>query len=895
MFIVLFAIAVFSIEESRGQFSTLLYEDFEGCTQTPLPSGCGTLMWNTTGSGSPWNTTNGICTIDGTYSLAVGSDVNICEYNVDFGTTSRIAYTQFSTAGYQALTIKFKWQAGGEVGVDFGSLMYSNDGLVWTNASLFQFQGQSVAQSYSSSIPTALNNDSTAFIGFEWNDDANALGAFPGFVIDSLAIFGELLVPADPPAPVTTDTSGCAPLELTWGGLPSMPSNVVWYWQAGACGTDTVLGTDTSLFVTTSGVYYLRAYNTLSQQWSDSCSDISIIITGNSSSNSLSDTICEGDSLLAGGMFQTTTGLYYDTLINSIGCDSIITTSLTVIPTNYVMPSINICPGDSALIYGTYQGVAGTYYDSLTSITGCDSVAITTLFVNPIFDDSVSVSICQGDSVVAGGIFQTTTGIYYDSLTTIMGCDSITTTSLTVNPIYLISSQIDICPGDSVLIYGNLQGAAGVYNDSSITPAGCDSISVTTLTVNLAFDDSIAVAICQGDSIYAAGAFQTTTGIYYDSLTTIMGCDSITTTSLTVNPSYFTASQIDICPGDSVLIYGNLQGATGVYYDSLITTTGCDSIFMTGLTVNPTYFSAPQINICEGDSIFAGGMFQTTNGVYYDSLSTSAGCDSITITSLTVNPTYFSIAQLTICDGDSVLIYGNFQGTTGTYYDSLTSGAGCDSVRATSLTVNSSYLFSSQTSICEGESVLIYGNLQGVAGLYYDSMTTSMGCDSVFITELIVHPLPTPVITPNGNSLVSSSTLGNQWYMGGIIITGAVAQTLPITQSGSYTVVVTDTNGCTATSAPFDFAFVGMEEFAGESQMTIAPNPFSSTTVINFENASRNIFTLKIYDLTGQLVLTRNNIQESQISIDGSSMTRGTYLVELQSNNLTLYGKLMLD
>ena len=41
-------------------------------------------------------------------------------------------------------------------------------------------------------------------------------------------------------------------------------------------------------------------------------------------------TICEGESHFAGGAEQTESGVYFDTFKNSAGCDSTVTTNLTV-------------------------------------------------------------------------------------------------------------------------------------------------------------------------------------------------------------------------------------------------------------------------------------------------------------------------------------------------------------------------------------------------------------------------------------------------------------------------------------------------------------------------------------------------------------------------------------
>ncbi len=71
----------------------------------------------------------------------------------------------------------------------------------------------------------------------------------------------------------------------------------------------------------------------------------------------------------------------------------------------------------------------------------------------------------------------------------------------------------------------------------------------------------------------------------------------------------------------------------------------------------------------------------------------------------------------------------------------------------------------------------------------------------------ICTPPPTPTISGNssfcsgGNVvLTSSASSGNQWYVGGSLISGATGSTYTATTAGNYTVTVT-TNGCSSTSA----------------------------------------------------------------------------------------------
>lgn len=355
--------------------------------------------------------------------------------------------------------------------------------------------------------------------------------------------------------------------------------------------------------------------------------------------------ICIGDSMLIYGYYRSLAGIYYDSLTTVIcGSDSIHSTTLTVSP-NYNISDlpISICDGDSVSIYGEFRNAPGTYYDSLTTFISCDSVHSTVLTVNPTYSYSdPGFAICNGDSTLIYGTYRTNAGTYYNSFTTLVGCDSIYSTVLTLSPTYSINDlPITVCNGDSVSIYGVFRSIAGTYYDSITTVDGCDSAHSTALTVNPIYDTIVTPVICQGDSVQLPGGIYTNaTGIYYDTLPSAQGCDSAITTTLTVKPAYFINTLNDtICDGDSVMIFGTYRKTAGMYYDSVTTINGCDSVKANSLIVNPTYFiNAPDETICEGDSILIFSVYQSTDGTYYDSLSTVNGCDSIIIATLNLNP-----------------------------------------------------------------------------------------------------------------------------------------------------------------------------------------------------------------------------------------------------------------
>ena len=83
-----------------------------------------------------------------------------------------------------------------------------------------------------------------------------------------------------------------------------------------------------------------------------------------------------------------------------------------------------------------------------------------------------------------------------------------------------------------------------------------------------------------GQSVY------TSAGIYTDVFTANNGCDSTVFTTILVFPAYSTTNTINLCALDSVVVGNNIYTATGIYYDSLFTTSLCDSIIITDLMIS---------------------------------------------------------------------------------------------------------------------------------------------------------------------------------------------------------------------------------------------------------------------------------------------------------------------
>lgn len=108
------------------------------------------------------------------------------------------------------------------------------------------------------------------------------------------------------------------------------------------------------------------------------------VLSSQISSINQSVTICFNNDYHIGSSIYNSSGVYTDTLSNASGCDSIVITSLTVLPQNINNNNITICDGSSITIGSSIYSTTGIYTDILVDINGCDSIIITDLSVTDL-------------------------------------------------------------------------------------------------------------------------------------------------------------------------------------------------------------------------------------------------------------------------------------------------------------------------------------------------------------------------------------------------------------------------------------------------------------------------------------------------------------------------------
>lgn len=255
----------------------------------------------------------------------------------------------------------------------------------------------------------------------------------------------------------------------------------------------------------------------------------------------------------------------------------------------------------------------------------------------------------------------------------------------------------------------------------------------------------------------------------------------------------------DICQGDSIKVNNHIYKISGTYFDTLMNSVGCDSIITTKLNVNPKYLKTQQLDLCQGESVKVGNNTYTQTGNYTDSLKTTKNCDSVIVTNLIIHLKQVQSQSITICPGSSYTIGSHTYTQQGTYKDTLKTNFGCDSIVTSNITIAALQTVNKDTSICSDQKLVIGTHIYTTNGIYKDTIKGSAGCDTVLTTHLIVFPKPVVnlgndlTICEGTNAILDAGNLGANYHWN----TNENTQHISVSNTGKYIVTVSK-NNCSA-------------------------------------------------------------------------------------------------
>lgn len=192
------------------------------------------------------------------------------------------------------------------------------------------------------------------------------------------------------------------------------------------------------------------------------------------------------------------------------------------------------CDGSYTSPSGQTYTTAGTYVDTVLSVTGCDSVITIDLSFASSSSSTVQLQDCDSIISPSGNFTILTSGTYHDTLMNAAGCDSVITIDAEVLRTFSTPS-IETCysyvlPSGSDTVF-----FSGTYHDTIPNNAGCDSIMTISVTILGNGTSTLNEETCISYTAPSGSAVYTTSGTYFDTLTASNGCDSIITIFLTID------------------------------------------------------------------------------------------------------------------------------------------------------------------------------------------------------------------------------------------------------------------------------------------------------------------------------------------------------------------------
>ncbi len=359
--------------------------------------------------------------------------------------------------------------------------------------------------------------------------------------------------------------------------------------------------------------------------------------------------------------------------------------TITVNPIYWDTLTTSICANDSILFNGNYYNTAGLYTDSLQTQLGCDSIATLNLTILPIHANNISESIFVGNGYTDNGFsipVQTAEGTVFDTLhlQNQYGCDSLVFLELDVQCINETQNIVDsIFVGES---YNENGFSIPIQNSETTltetlnlhTQYGCDSTVTLTLKVQcirdtIRFEETIFVGQSYNNNGFAVPTQDLKTTITQQlDLQNQYHCDSTVILTLHVACTAADTKQIydTIFVGESYNKYGftiPVQNSEGVVTDvqNLQNQHLCDSIITLTLRVFPVVYKT----ICDSELPF------TLLGVTFDESTISGtyilneGLSSMLALHLIVNTTpQFDIINTdkTVCQtaDNTTIVAGSF-------------------------------------------------------------------------------------------------------------------------------------------------------------------------------------------------------------------------------------------
>ena len=390
----------------------------------------------------------------------------------------------------------------------------------------------------------------------------------------------------------------------------------------------------------------------------------------------------------------------------------------------------------------------GDYDVQLIVTSGAEKdTSYTSLHLVDKVENRISAVICEGEKYTFDGKQYDATGVYRATYKSAGGCDSVVTLDLTVQPVFRTEETASIPQGLSYRWHWKWYRTKGDYTDTLSSVSGCDSITTLHLEVTEQLQEMY-------DTICSRSKY------------TFMGYDyDLPAVDAYKDQQYvdYTLEYRDLenCPvyrmhlaiipqtdGEDVVLYdtimvgsrydffGEVLTVAGTYKTTAEGASGCMLNYTLHLTVLPVPINENYGELCHEDSYTFLDKVYTEAGKYLDTLYSETGIRSIERLTLT-DKRWMTV--LTISDVDYYVLGDKVITQSGTYRDTLTSANGCDSIIELNLKVNHNCQYSDEVvvTMCAGETYTWRNEVRDKAGVYtYKHLNANGDCDTIYLLHL---------------------------------------------------------------------------------------------------------------------------------------------------------------
>jgi hypothetical protein len=408
-------------------------------------------------------------------------------------------------------------------------------------------------------------------------------------------------------------------------------------------------------------------------------------------------------------------------------------------------------------------------------------------------------------------------------------------------------------------------GVSGSYRVIVTNTAGCTATSTPAISVTVLPAPSTTVSIggpltfCSGGSVtLTADTGATLTYQWQNSGVDIAGATNITYSATTSGNYQVVVTNGATCSAASAVIVVNALALPSATISAAGPTTFCAG---SGVVLNTPVAAGNTYQWYRNGTAVAGatgpGYYFTNSGNYTVRVTNTSGCTNTTATPEVVTevttPIVVPLSPLSFCWGGSSLLGMSVATSTGVSYQWMRSGIALSGATAATYNANTSGNYSCVVNIASG--------------------SCTLGSTTVSVVEF---PLPNPVITWNGTTLSTGNFYTSyQWYRNLSPVAAGTTWFITPTDTGDYTVRVTDTNGCQSVATAFILSSLhttGVQQL-NSGAISIYPNPARDLVMISGGHQLKAI----INSVDGRRLMEQEDAQQ----IDISQLANGTYMIML--------------